>query len=134
LAREPVPAYELAVRSASTPERFVKPDTLRIADTLALPVEAVTQTIGILGAGKTNTAVVIAEEMIRARLPSVIVDPVGVWWGLRSSKDGLHKGLPVYIFGGEQGDIPLDKATSPSRRPPGTASPTSSSTPASPLS
>jgi hypothetical protein len=28
----------------------------------------------------------------------------GVWWGLRSSKDGQRKGLPVYILGGDQGD------------------------------
>jgi DNA helicase HerA-like ATPase len=87
-------------------------DALRISSTLALPVEAVTQTFGILGkrgAGKTNTAVVIAEEMIGAGLPNVIVDPVGVWWGLRSSKDGQRKGLPVYILGGEHGDIPLEE-------------------------
>ena len=90
----------------------MKKDTLQISATLSLPLEAVTQTFGILGkrgAGKTNTAVVVAEEMIRAGLPNVIVDPVGVWWGLRSSKDGQRKGLPVYIFGGEQGDIPLEE-------------------------
>jgi hypothetical protein len=86
---------------------------LRIARGRSLPIDAVTQTFGILGkrgAGKTNTAVVIAEEMIRAGLPNIIVDPVGVWWGLRSSKDGQQKGLPVYIFGGEHGDIPLEEA------------------------
>ena len=65
--------------------------SLRIAEGLALPSDAVTQTFGILavrGAGKSNTGAVMAEEMARARLPFVVVDPVGSWWGLRSSGDG----------------------------------------------
>ncbi len=42
-----------------------------------------------------------------AGLPVVIVDPVGVWWGLRSSADGTAEGLPVVIFGGDHADLPL---------------------------
>ena len=65
---------------------------LKIADDLLLPIDAVTQTFGILsvrGAGKTNTAAVMAEEMFKADLPFVVIDPVGSWWGLRSKKNGL---------------------------------------------
>lgn len=84
--------------------------TLRIADNLALPVEAVTQTFAILakrGAGKTYTAAVMVEEMVKQRLPVIVADPVGVWWGLRVGADGHSAGLPVVIFGGDHGDLPL---------------------------
>ena len=85
---------------------------LRVADGLALPADAITQTFGILakrGAGKTNTAVVMAEEMHRAGLPFVVIDPVDAWWGLRSSADGKGPGLPIPVFGGKHGDVPLER-------------------------
>jgi len=83
---------------------------LTLGPGLVLPVEAVTETFAILakrGAGKTYTAAVLVEEMMGAGLPVVIVDPVGVWWGLRSSADGTAEGLPVVIFGGDHADLPL---------------------------
>ena len=76
---------------------------LRLAPDLALPLEAVTETFGILaarGAGKSNTAAVMAEEMFTAKLPFVVVDPVRAWWGLRSSRDGTGPGLPMPQKGG----------------------------------
>lgn len=79
---------------------------------LSLPSEVVTQAIGILarrGAGKTHTATVLVEEVVRAGLPVVILDPTGAWWGLRSSADGNAPGLPVIILGGEHGDVPLER-------------------------
>ncbi len=85
---------------------------LHIADNLSLPIDAVTETFGILavrGAGKSNTAAVMAEEMFRASLPFIVVDPVGCWYGLRSSQDGKAAGLPVPIFGGKRGDVPLER-------------------------
>jgi uncharacterized protein len=84
---------------------------LHLSKDLSLPVEAVTQTFAILakrGAGKTYTAAVMVEEMLKAGLQLVVVDPVGVWWGLRSSADGQHEGLPIVIMGGEHGDLPLE--------------------------
>jgi uncharacterized protein len=84
---------------------------LRIARDLALPVDVVTQAIAILarkGAGKTYTASVIVEEAVRAKVPVVVVDPTGAWWGLRTSADGERPGLPVTIFGGDHGDVPLE--------------------------
>jgi hypothetical protein len=84
---------------------------LRIASTLTLPIEFVTETIALLaikGAGKTYGFLKIAEEMISAGLPVVILDHVGVCWGLRSSASGKGPGLPVYVLGGEHGDAPLE--------------------------
>jgi hypothetical protein len=86
---------------------------LRIAPGLELPVDVVTQPIAILarrGAGKTYTASVIVEEVVRAKVPVVVLDPTGAWWGLRSSADGTAPGLPVVIFGGEHGDVDLNEA------------------------
>lgn len=85
--------------------------TLRIGEGLVLPVDLITQTTGIFarkGAGKTYTASVIVEEVIKARLPVVVIDPLGAWWGLRSTADGNGAGLPVIILGGEHGDVPLE--------------------------
>lgn len=84
---------------------------LRIADDLTLPVEVATDTSAILarkGAGKTYTAAVLAEEDVRAGIPFAALDPMGAFWGLRSSADGLSAGLPVTIIGGEHGDVPLE--------------------------
>lgn len=85
---------------------------LHLSEDLALPADAITQTFGVLavrGAGKSDLAAVMAEEMFKAGLPFVVVDPVGAWYGLRSSKDGKSSGLSIPIFGGRHGDIPLEK-------------------------
>jgi hypothetical protein len=79
---------------------------------MALPLDAQTTTFGIIGrrgSGKTSTAVVLAEEMIGEGLAVVVLDPLGVWHGLRSSKDGEHEGLPVTILGGNHGDLPIER-------------------------
>lgn len=83
---------------------------LNVAPGLALPADAVTQSFALLAvrrAGKSNAAAVIAEEMHAAGLPWVAIDPKGDWWGLRSSGDGRGPGLPVPVFGGLHGDVPL---------------------------
>ena len=85
---------------------------LHLSPTLNLPLNAITQTFGILavrGAGKSNTAAVMAEEMFACGLPFVVIDPVGSWYGLRSSADGKAPGLPIPIFGGKHGDLPLER-------------------------
>jgi len=84
---------------------------LHISDDLSLPLEAVTNTHLILArrrVGKSYTAAVMAEEMIKAGLPWVALDPTGVWWGLTSSADGKSEGLPVIVIGGPHGHIPLE--------------------------
>jgi Helicase HerA-like C-terminal len=86
--------------------------SLRIAKNLQLPTEAITKTFALLAQrrkGKTYTASVMAEEMVDAKLPWVALDPTGAWWGLRSSADGKSAGLPVYVFGGDHGDLPLER-------------------------
>lgn len=84
--------------------------SLHIADNLELPDEAVTQTFAILakrGVGKTYTASVMVEEMLENNMHVIVIDPIGVWWGLRTSADGQSEGLPIVIAGGDHADIPL---------------------------
>ena len=84
--------------------------TIELAPGLPLPREAMLQLFAILGmsgAGKSNIAAVMAEQMYAADLPWCVIDPKGDWWGLRSSKTGKSGGLDVPIFGGLHGDIPL---------------------------
>ncbi len=86
--------------------------TLNIGKNFTLPLEAVTQTFSILakrGVGKTYTGCVMVEEMLSAGQQVVVVDPVGVWWGLRSSADGKSAGFPIVVFGGEHADVPLEE-------------------------
>ena len=85
---------------------------IRLSKDVSLPLDAVTQTFAILGkrgSGKTNTASVLAEQLIGRGLPVVYVDPIGVTWGLRHSRDGKGPGLPVIILGGEHADVPLEE-------------------------
>jgi len=85
--------------------------SLRISPDLTLPIETVTESIAILakrGAGKTYAASVLVEEMLKAKLQVVVLDPMGAWWGLRSSADGEREGYPVAILGGKKGDVPLE--------------------------
>jgi hypothetical protein len=84
---------------------------LHISKSLALPIDAVTQRISILGrtrSGKSHTAGVLVEEVLKAHQQVVIIEPKGDWWGLRSSADGKSEGLPITIMGGKHGDIPLE--------------------------
>ena len=84
---------------------------LQLAKNLTLPIDAVTQTFAIFGkrgSGKTNGATVLVEELLRAHLTVVVLDPVDAWWGLKSSFNGKEAGLPIYVFGGTHGDLPLE--------------------------
>lgn len=84
---------------------------LHISQDLSLPLDAVTRRMAILamsGAGKSNLAVVLAEAMFDAGIPWVAIDPKGDWWGVRSNESGKGPGLPIPIFGGLHGDVPLE--------------------------
>lgn len=77
-----------------------------------LPEDVLTHTVAILakkGAGKTYAAGVIEEEFAEKRLPFVVLDPVGVHYGIRSTADGTKRAYPVVVFGGEHGDIPIER-------------------------
>lgn len=82
------------------------------ANAFRLPLEVATETIAILakrGAGKTYTAKVLAEELLEVGVPLVVLDPIGVWWGLRAGADGDPAGgYPITILGGDHGDLPLE--------------------------
>ena len=87
------------------------PSKLKIADNLSLPLDTVTQSIGILAkrrAGKSYLARRITEQLLQASQQVVIVDPKGDWWGIRSGADGKSPGFPVIILGGEHADLPLE--------------------------
>lgn len=84
---------------------------LEIGGGMILPLDAVTEPIGILAvrrAGKSNAAVVMAEQMHKHGLHWIAIDPKGDWYGIRSSRDGKSAGLPIVIFGGRHGDVPLE--------------------------
>lgn len=88
-----------------------KSNELWISEDLALPLDIVTDTIAILaikGSGKTYTFLALVEEMVKRNLPAVVIDTMGVCWGLRSSVDGKSPGLPIVILGGVHGDVPLE--------------------------
>lgn len=83
---------------------------LMLSSDFGLPLDAATETIAIVarrGAGKTYTARKLTEGLLLAGIPVCVIDPIGVWWGLRSSDDGKGDGLPIYILGGERADAPL---------------------------
>lgn len=84
---------------------------LYISAELSLPREAVTSTFVVYGGkgmGKTNFGSVFAEELSNARLRFAVIDPMGVWWGLRNSSDGKAPGIELLILGGVKGDIPIE--------------------------
>jgi len=84
---------------------------LSLGPGIELPVNAVTQKLawlGRTGSGKTYGASKLAEEMIDAGAQVVILDAVGVWYGLRLAADGKAKGIEIPVFGGLHGDVPLE--------------------------
>ncbi len=85
---------------------------LRIGrDGFTLPIELVTSTQAILArkrSGKSYTASVQAEELLRHKQQIATIDPTGAWWGLRSSAAGDGPGYPVVVFGGDHADAPLE--------------------------
>lgn len=63
--------------------------------------------IGTSGSGKTYNAGSAVEILLSNKQRVVIIDPLGVWWGLRLNSDGKAKGFDIAIFGGPHGDLPL---------------------------
>jgi hypothetical protein len=77
-----------------------------------IPIEeAATQTYAFIArrdAGKTYGAGRLAEGMLEASIQVVVLDPIGVWWGLRLEADGKRTAYDIPIFGGLRGDVPLE--------------------------
>lgn len=77
---------------------------------MMLPSESLKNHVAILGkagSGKTYAAKGIAEGLLDAGERVCIVDPTGVWHGLRSKANGKSGAYPIIIFGGEHADLPL---------------------------
>ncbi|MDB5606690.1 MAG: hypothetical protein JWP25_3590 [Bradyrhizobium sp.] len=79
-----------------------------------IPREALDDRLGFIGtsgSGKTynaGTAIEILLGVHKARV--VIIDPLGVWWGLRLLADGKKdSNFNVVIFGGGHADLPLNE-------------------------
>ncbi|MDX4076660.1 DUF87 domain-containing protein, partial [Brucella sp. NBRC 113783] len=67
-----------------------------------------TAIVGTTGAGKTFAAKGAVETLLREKHRVIIIDPTGVWYGLRAGAKGSVKGgYPVLIFGGENADIEI---------------------------
>lgn len=56
--------------------------------------------MGVTGSGKTFTAIGLAELLLEAGRQTIIIDPTGVYNGLRTV-------FPIVIFGGKFGDVPI---------------------------
>lgn len=75
-----------------------------------LPAEILNKHIAILGktgSGKTYTAKGVVEGLLDAKQPTCIIDPTGVWWGLRLKADGKTPAYPVVVFGGRRADVEI---------------------------
>lgn len=84
---------------------------LHISTDLTLPITAVTATgvvYGGKGMGKTNLGAVVVEELSANGMRWSVLDPMGVWWGMRYAADGRGKGVECLILGGAHGDIPIE--------------------------
>jgi len=84
-------------------------EALKISDTLSLPLRVVANKMAFFGgngSGKSYGATKCAEEMWRVGAQFVAFDPVGIWYGLRIGH-GDKPGLPIVVFGGLHGDIPI---------------------------
>lgn len=87
-------------------------NTYDISKEVNLPKNAITQKLGWIGtsgSGKTYGAGVFAEDMYRNGGQFVVLDPVGVWYGLRLEKGGKKPSdISIPVFGGLHGDIPIE--------------------------
>jgi len=81
---------------------------------VSLPAEALDDRIAIVGtagSGKTYAAKGFVERLLENGARVAIMDPLGVWWGLRASADGGAPGYPVVVFGGRRADVPITSDT-----------------------
>lgn len=64
--------------------------------------------VGKTGSGKTSTVKLAIEEACGAEGRVCVLDPIkSDYYGLTSSRDGKHAGLPFHILGGPHGHVPL---------------------------
>jgi uncharacterized protein len=100
-----------AVRQSRTP---VAAQRTKHNSPAALPLDALDDRIAIVGtagSGKTYAAKGFVERLLETGAHVTIVDPLGVWWGLRASADGTAPGYPVVVFGGRHADVAITAET-----------------------
>lgn len=82
--------------------------TITISPGVTVPMELTTRRsaiFGISGSGKSNSATLIIEQLLKAGEQIVLIDPKGEGWGLQSSADGKSAGYNIIVFGQPRGDI-----------------------------
>lgn len=80
--------------------------TIQVIPGLDFPLDAITQKfawLGRSGSGKSFASRRFVEQLLHAGAQVIVVDTVGVWFGLRSR-------FEVPILGGLHGDMPLEPA------------------------
>jgi hypothetical protein len=89
----------------------------KVAPDLTLPRESISWVITFIAkrnAGKTYNSAVYVEQLVQGEVPTLVIDGMGTWWGLRKGvndqgePDDSKPGLPVVIIGGNHADIKLD--------------------------
>jgi len=63
--------------------------------------------LGRTGSGKSYVAKGWVERLLRLGRRVCVIDPTGVWWGLKASADGKRAGFPVAVLGGDHADLAL---------------------------
>lgn len=63
--------------------------------------------VGRTGSGKTTAARGAVEMLLDASRQVVVIDPTGVWWGLRILAASGAGGFPIEVLGGDHSDVPL---------------------------
>jgi hypothetical protein len=106
LAMPPKPAHAaVVVRDSRAHSGAAEPTGV-----VPLPADALDDRIAIVGtagSGKTYAAKGFVEQLLDIGVRVAIVDPLGVWWGLRASADGTAAGYPVVVFGGRHADVQI---------------------------
>lgn len=87
-------------------------DSIQISDDLSIPIGSLLSRkisgMGTNGSGKTYAFMKIVETVLRKNGWTIILDPVGIWYGLRLDRTGKKPSdIQIPIFGGEHGDMPL---------------------------
>lgn len=105
LSRSPAKLFS----ASATPSRLVASAVAAIP-----PAVFDRKTIAVLGhsgSGKSFAAKGAVEAMLLRGERVVVLDPTGVWWGLRASADGIKPGFAVAVFGGLHGDVEIVEAS-----------------------
>ena len=88
------------------------PSTMvRVGKGLSLPAHALATNVvappGMRGSDKSNAMTVVAEGLLGAGVQVVVLDYVGIWFGLRLLSNGKPSDLKIPVLGGRHGDISL---------------------------